>query len=74
MLVVRLRTAVLAVRAGGPAPVEAGLALDQLIVTSTHTHESKDTMGMWGEAVGLTGYTRSHQKVALGASPAALSR
>jgi hypothetical protein len=30
------------------AAEEAGLELDQLIVSSTHDHEAPDTMGMWG--------------------------
>ena len=30
------------------AAEEAGLGLDQLIVTATHDHEAPDTMGLWG--------------------------
>jgi hypothetical protein len=41
----------------------AGLALDDVIVTSTHVHETKDTMGMWGEAVGLTGYDEAYMEL-----------
>ncbi len=29
---------------------EAGLGLDQLIVSATHDHEAPDTMGLWGPA------------------------
>jgi hypothetical protein len=32
-----------------------GVRLDAVIVTSTHTHSGPDTMGMWGERVGLSG-------------------
>ncbi|MBM4282970.1 MAG: hypothetical protein FJ137_20190, partial [Deltaproteobacteria bacterium] len=33
------------------AAAAAGLGLDHVLVTSTHNHESKDTMGIWGVSV-----------------------
>ena len=33
----------------------AGLTLDHIIVATTHVHSAKDTMGLWGEAVGKNG-------------------
>ncbi|MFH1812332.1 MAG: hypothetical protein ABIJ09_26585, partial [Pseudomonadota bacterium] len=38
------------------AAVDAGLDLDHILVTSTHVHEGKDTMGYWGEVFGRSGY------------------
>jgi len=35
---------------------EQGLAVDHLIVHSTHTHEGPDSMGMWGEDPFTSGY------------------
>lgn len=35
---------------------EAGLAVDHLIVHSTHVHEGPDTMGLWGEELLVSGY------------------
>lgn len=52
---------------------EAGLALDDIIVTSTHVHESKDTMGVWGEAVGLTGYDEEYMELIATRATEALS-
>ncbi len=40
----------------------AGLDLDDVIVTSTHVHESKDTMGMWGADVSKSGYDDAYQQ------------
>jgi hypothetical protein len=39
------------------AAKEAGLDLDHVVVSSTHTHEGPDTMGIWGPAIGETGYS-----------------
>ena len=32
------------------------LQVDHLLVSSTHTHEGPDTMGLWGKAFGKSGY------------------
>lgn len=32
-----------------------GLEIDQLVVSSTHTHEGVDTMGYWGQTLGIDG-------------------
>ncbi len=34
----------------------AGLDLDQIVVSTTHTHEGPDTMGIWGENPLASGY------------------
>lgn len=39
------------------------LGIDHIIVTSTHVHESKDTMGMWGEQVGVTAYDEEYMEL-----------
>ncbi len=39
------------------AAKEAGLDLDHVVVSSTHTHEGPDTMGIWGRAIGESGYS-----------------
>ncbi|UQA57703.1 hypothetical protein [Polyangium aurulentum] len=44
---------VLAIRLAAQA---AGLDFDHVLVSSTHVHESKDTMGLWGEDLTDTGY------------------
>jgi hypothetical protein len=44
---------VLAIRLAAEA---AGLDFDHVLVSSTHVHESKDTMGLWGESISATGY------------------
>jgi len=33
----------------------AGLDFDHILVSSTHVHESQDTMGMWGKDINTTG-------------------
>ncbi|HEY1100084.1 MAG TPA: hypothetical protein VGF99_14200, partial [Myxococcota bacterium] len=38
------------------------LGLDHVVVSSTHNHESKDTMGIWGRDVGTTGYDEAYQQ------------
>ncbi|NUO51675.1 MAG: hypothetical protein HOV80_22700, partial [Polyangiaceae bacterium] len=38
------------------AAKEAGLDLDQIVVSTTHTHEAPDTMGIWGENAATSGY------------------
>ena len=35
---------------------EEGIEIDWLVVSSTHTHEGPDTVGLWGQRVGRTGY------------------
>lgn len=35
---------------------ERGLEVDYLVVGATHTHEGPDTMGLWGERTGKSGY------------------
>ncbi|AKT44123.1 hypothetical protein [Chondromyces crocatus] len=37
-----------------------GLDFDHIVVTSTHTHEGPDTMGMWGAAFGESGYEEAY--------------
>ncbi|EYF04725.1 hypothetical protein [Chondromyces apiculatus] len=37
-----------------------GLDFDHVVVTSTHTHEGPDTMGMWGAEFGTTGYQEEY--------------
>jgi len=44
---------VLAIRQAAKA---AGLDFDHVLVSSTHVHESKDTMGLWGESPAATGF------------------
>ncbi len=38
------------------AAKDAGLDLDQIVVSTTHTHEAPDTMGIWGENAATSGY------------------
>ncbi len=35
---------------------EQGLVIDYLVVASTHQHEGPDTVGLWGQRTGKTGY------------------
>jgi hypothetical protein len=37
------------------------LPIDQLVISSTHTHESVDTMGYWGENLGIDGKFPAYQ-------------
>lgn len=37
------------------------LPIDQLVVSSTHTHEGVDTMGYWGENLGIDGKFPAYQ-------------
>ena len=37
------------------------LELDELIVASTHTHEGVDTMGYWGQTIGIDGKYPAYQ-------------
>lgn len=39
---------------------ERGLDLDYLVIAATHQHEGPDTVGMWGERVGKTGYQEDY--------------
>lgn len=55
------------------AALDAGLGLDQLVVTTTHVHEAKDTMGMWGEAVGKSGIDPDYMSRIVDESVAALA-
>jgi hypothetical protein len=42
------------------AAADAGLDLDHVLVTSTHNHETKDTMGIWGRSVAESGYDEAY--------------
>lgn len=44
------------------AAKEAGLEYDALIVGTTHQHEGKDTMGIWGQDVGTSGYEEAYMQ------------
>jgi hypothetical protein len=65
-----LRTAMIAIDAVGyfhhdvVAIREAAkhLAIDEIVVAATHTHESKDTMGMWGAELNESGYDAEYQR------------
>ena len=35
---------------------EAGIDVDHIIISSTHTHEGPDTLGQWGKQLGESGY------------------
>ena len=37
-----------------------GLDLDYILIASTHQHEGPDTVGMWGERIGKTGYQEDY--------------
>jgi hypothetical protein len=39
---------------------DEGIDLDHLIVSSTHTHEAPDTMGLWGRSATSTGYSEEY--------------
>lgn len=39
---------------------EIGVELDHLIVSSTHTHEAPDTMGLWGRSATSSGYSEEY--------------
>jgi len=45
------------------AAAAAGLGLDHVLVTSTHNHESKDTMGIWGVSVSESGYDEPYMEI-----------
>jgi hypothetical protein len=38
------------------------LQLDHVVVSSTHNHESKDTMGIWGQDIANSGYDEEYQQ------------
>jgi hypothetical protein len=38
----------------------AGLDIDYLLIATTHQHEGPDTVGMWGERIGKTGYQNDY--------------
>lgn len=42
------------------AVANAGLDIDHVLISSTHTHEGPDTMGLWGKSVGKTGYDEEY--------------
>ena len=42
------------------AVAAAGVEIDRVIVTSTHSHETPDTMGQWGRRVGESGVDSAH--------------
>ena len=54
------------------AAQDAGLDLDQVFVITTHVHEAKDAMGMWGEAVGKSGIDPDYMTRLVDESVAAL--
>ena len=54
------------------AAAQLGLDLDHVVVSSTHNHESKDTMGIWGKNVSVTGYDESYQQFVADQAAAAL--
>ena len=37
------------------AAADAGVDVDHIMVSSTHVHEGPDTMGLWGQYVGMSG-------------------
>jgi hypothetical protein len=39
---------------------EQGVALDYVLIATTHQHEGPDTVGMWGERIGKTGYQEDY--------------
>jgi hypothetical protein len=42
-------------------PMLQGLGVDKLIITSTHTHEAVDTVGIWGPSLIRTGLNPAYQ-------------
>ena len=54
------------------AAAKLGLDLDHVVVSSTHNHESKDTMGIWGKDVSVTGYDEPYQQFVADQAAAAL--
>lgn len=44
-------------------PIVAGLAIDHLIVGSTHVHENADTVGLWGPDPMVSGLNAEYQKL-----------
>jgi hypothetical protein len=51
---------------------EAGLDLDHVLVASTHQHEGKDTMGLWGADPSRSGYDPAYIDLIIRASIGAL--
>jgi hypothetical protein len=41
---------------------EEGIDLDHLMVSSTHTHEAPDTMGLWGRSATSSGYSETYSQ------------
>lgn len=41
---------------------DLGVDLDHLIVSSTHTHEAPDTMGLWGRSATSSGYSEEYSQ------------
>jgi hypothetical protein len=54
------------------AAADAGLDLDHVLVASTHQHEGKDTMGLWGADPSSTGYDPDYIDLIVRASIGAL--
>ncbi len=52
---------------------DAGLELDTVVVITTHVHEAKDTMGMWGSSVGDSGIDPPYMQRVVDESVAALA-
>ncbi|MCB9763149.1 MAG: neutral/alkaline non-lysosomal ceramidase N-terminal domain-containing protein [Alphaproteobacteria bacterium] len=42
------------------ADLDPALEVDHVLISSTHTHEGPDTMGLWGPRVGSSGYQESY--------------
>ncbi|MCC7074870.1 MAG: hypothetical protein IT383_26405 [Deltaproteobacteria bacterium] len=55
------------------AAQDAGLDLDTVFVVTTHVHEVKDTMGMWGSSVGDSGIDPPYMQLIVDQSVAALT-
>jgi len=50
-----------------------GLDFDHILVATTHDHEARDTMGMWGQTFGTTGYDPSYIDYLVGQTVDALA-
>jgi hypothetical protein len=42
--------------------IPADLQIDYTIISSTHTHESNDLIGIWGEKMGRSGVNKEHMR------------
>lgn len=54
--------------------LEKGLGFDHIMIASTHNHETKDTMGMWGSGPLSSGYDRPYMVQILVRSVEALAQ